>query len=150
MMAELWFYHLERTELERALPPLLEKCLQRGWRAIVRGGSEERMDTLDEALWTWRDESFLPHGRAGAAREDRQPVLLTTGGGNPNAAQALFLLDGAEPGDISAFERACLMFDGRDEAALEKARSQWKQAKEAGVMASYWRESAAGKWEKQA
>ena len=37
-MAELWFYHLERGELERALPPLLEKCLQRGWRALVRAG----------------------------------------------------------------------------------------------------------------
>jgi DNA polymerase-3 subunit chi len=149
MMAELWFYHLERSELERALPPLLEKCLQRGWRALVRGGSNERLDALDETLWTYRDESFLPHGRDGAGAA-RQPVLLTSAGGNANGAQVLFLLDGAEPGDLSGFERACVMFDGRDEAALELARSRWKQAKEAGLAASYWRESAAGKWEKQA
>jgi DNA polymerase-3 subunit chi len=149
-MAELWFYHLERTDLERALPPLLEKCLQRGWRALVRGGSEERLDALDAVLWTYRDESFLPHARDGGANAERQPVLLTTNGGNPNGAQALFLLDGAEPGDLAGFERACLMFDGRDEAALVSARSRWKQAKEAGLTASYWRESAAGKWEKQA
>ena len=148
-MAELWFYHLERSELERALPPLLEKCLQRGWRALVRGGSAERLDALDETLWTYRDESFLPHGRDGAGAA-RQPVLLTSAGGNPNGAQVLFLLDGAEPGDLSGFERACLMVDGRDEAALETARSRWKQAKETGLAASYWRESAAGKWEKQA
>ncbi|MDX2273875.1 MAG: DNA polymerase III subunit chi [Hyphomonadaceae bacterium] len=148
-MAELWFYHLERTDLERALPPLLEKCLQRGWRALVRGGSEDRLDALDSVLWTFRDESFVPHAREGANAE-RQPVLLTTGGGNPNGAQALFLIDGAEAGDLSGFERACLMFDGRDEAALVLARSRWKEAKEAGVTASYWRESAAGKWEKQA
>src|SRR5262245_33640456 len=140
-MAELWFYHLERSELERALPPLLEKCLQRGWRALVRGGSSERIDALDETLWTYRDESFLPHSRD-AANAARQPVLLTTDGGNENGAQVLFLIDGAEPGDLSGFERACLMFDGRDEAALESARSRWKQAKEAGVTASYWRESA--------
>ncbi|HVK81271.1 MAG TPA: DNA polymerase III subunit chi, partial [Verrucomicrobiae bacterium] len=80
----------------------------------------------------------------------RQPVWLTSEGGNPNGAQVLFLLDGAEPGDISGFERACLMFDGRDEAALELARSRWKQAKADGIVASYWRESAGGKWEKQA
>lgn len=147
-MPELWFYHLERTELERALPPLLEKCLQRGWRALVRGGSRERIEALDEALWTYRDESFLPHAREGDPT--RQPVWLTTDAGNPNAAQALFLIDGAEPGDLSAFERACLLFDGRDEAALESARSRWKQAKDTGVAASYWRESGAGKWEKQA
>lgn len=149
-MAELWFYHLERTELVRALAPLLEKCLQRGWRALVRGGSPERLEELDTTLWTWRDESFLPHAREGEGDAARQPVLLTTHGANPNGAQALFLIDGAEPGDLSPFERACLLFDGRDEAALEKARQRWKEAKEAGIVASYWRESAAGKWEKQA
>lgn len=150
-MAELWFYHLERSELERALPPLLEKCLQRGWRALVRGGSPERLDALDASLWTYRDESFLPHARDGVAGFDpaRQPVLLTTGGGNPNGAGVLFLIDGAEPGDLSGFERACLVFDGRDEAALVSARSRWKEAKESGVSASYWRENAAGAWEKQ-
>jgi DNA polymerase-3 subunit chi len=148
-MVELWFYHLERTELERALPPLLEKCLQRGWRALVRGGSEERLDALDAKLWTYRDDSFLPHGRDDDAAA-RQPVLLTTAAGNPNGAQALFLVDGAEPGDLSGFERACLIFDGRDAAALESARSRWKQAKDAGVSASYWRENAQGGWEKQA
>lgn len=147
-MAELWFYHLERSELERALPPLLEKCLQRGWRALVRGGSPERIEALDDTLWTYRDDSFLPHAREGDAT--RQPVWLTTEGGNPNAAQVLFLIDGAEPGDLSVFERTCLMFNGRDEAALESARKRWKDAKEAGMVASYWRENAAGKWEKQA
>lgn len=147
-MAELWFYHLERSELERALPPLLEKCLQRGWRALVRGGNDERLDQLDAVLWTYRDDSFLPHAREGDPI--RQPVWLTSESGNPNAAQILFLIDGAEPGDISAFERACLMFDGRDEAALETARSRWKIAKDAGTKAAYWRENTDGKWEKQA
>jgi DNA polymerase-3 subunit chi len=149
-MAELWFYHLERSELERALAPLLEKCLQRGWRALVRGGSAERLDALDIGLWTYRDESFIPHGRDGSGDPARQPVLLTTAAGNPNRAQALFLIDGAEPGDLSGFERACLVFDGRDQTALESARARWKEAKETGIVASYWREGADGKWEKQA
>lgn len=148
-MSELWFYHLERSELEQALAPLLEKCLQRGWRALVRGGSEERLDALDATLWTYRDESFLPHGRDGRDAA-RQPVLLTSATGNPNGARVLFLIDGAEPGDITAFERACLLFDGRDQGALESARSRWKQAKEAGIAASYWRENPNGGWEKQA
>ena len=149
-MAELWFYHLDRPELERALPPLLEKCLQRGWRALVRGGDAERLDALDASLWTFRDESFVPHARDGASDTARQPVLLTSGGGNPNGAQALFLVDGAESGDFGGFERVCILFDGRDAAALDSARSRWKQAKEAGLAVSYWRESASGKWEKQA
>ena len=146
-MAELWFYHLERSDLERALPPLLEKCVQRGWRALVRAGSDERLDQLDTALWTFRDDAFVPHAREGDPQ--RQPVWLTLEAGNPNNAQALFLVDNAEPGDISAFERACLLFDGNDSAALVSARSRWKQAKDAGIAASYWKESASGRWEKQ-
>lgn len=149
-MPELWFYHLERSEVERALPPLLEKCLQRGWRALVRGGLEERLEALDASLWTYRDDAFLPHARDSAGEASRQPVLLTAQAGNPNSAQVIFLIDGAEPGELASFERACIVFDGRDEAALESARSRWKQAKDAGVSVSYWRESAAGKWEKQA
>ncbi|WP_395647537.1 DNA polymerase III subunit chi [Terricaulis sp.] len=146
-MAELWFYHLERSDIEQALPPLLEKCLQRGWRALVRGGSSDRLDALDSVLWTYRDESFLPHGRD---NPERQPVYLTQDGGNPNGAQVLFLLDGAAAEDIASYERACLVFDGRDENATQLARARWKQAKDAGVAVSYWKESGAGKWEKQA
>lgn len=148
-MAELWFYHLEQTELEQALPPLLEKCLQRGWRALVRGGVPERLEALDEVLWTWRDDSFLPHAKDDPHPE-RHPVFLTAAPeGNPNGAQALFVIDGAATGDISNFERACFLFDGRDEAALKAARERWKSAKDAGHGVSYWKESARGKWEKQ-
>lgn len=148
-MAELWFYHLEKSELEKALPPLLEKCLQRGWRALVRGGEAERLAQLDEALWTWREDSFLPHASEGADAA-RHPVVLTERQGNPNGAKALFLIDGADAGDLESFERACLIFDGRDEGAVARARESWKKAKDAGHVATYWRETAGGKWEKQA
>lgn len=148
-MAELWFYELGRSELEETLPTLLERCLARGWRALVRGGVEERLAALDEALWTYREESFLPHGREGEG-EARQPILLARGPGNPNGAQALFLIDGAEEADVSAYERASFMFDGRDEAAKAQARDRWRAAKAAGVTVSFWQEKAKGKWEKQA
>jgi DNA polymerase III subunit chi len=149
-MSSLWFYHLERSSLEGALAPLLEKCLQRGWRAVVRGTIEERLDQLDEALWTVRDENFLPHARVGRGVAEKQPILITSAAENPNGAKALFLIDGAEPGPIDAFERASIMFDGRDEAAVVHARLQWKAAKEAGHAVAYWKETDAGRWEKQA
>jgi DNA polymerase-3 subunit chi len=149
-MSELWFYHLERSSLEQALAPLLEKCLQRGWRAVVRGAIEERLDQLDDALWTVREDGFLPHARAGRAAAEKQPILLTSEGGAPNGAKALFLVDGADPADLTAFERASVMFDGRDEAAVVHARLQWKAAKDAGAEVSYWKETDAGRWVKQA
>lgn len=148
--SEVWFYHLERSSLEAALPPLLERCLARGWRALVRGAIRERLEALDEAIWTFRDESFVPHALDDAGAPERQPVLLTSGPGNPNAAHALFAIDGAPIDDAASFARACFFFDGRDEAALAAARDRWKMVKRSGAQASYWRETGEGKWEKQA
>lgn len=150
MPCEVWFYHLERSSLEQVLPELLERTLSRGWKALVRTGQAERIDHLDGWLWSWRDDSFLPHGVANEPMAERQPVLLTTDLDNPNEAQALFLIDGAEPGDVSAHERCILIFDGRDAAALKTARGRWKSFKEAGLPVSYWKQGAERGWEKVA
>ena len=150
MTCEVWFYHLERTSLDQALPDLLEKTLARGWRALVRCMADERVEHLDGWLWSYRDESFLPHGVEDAPHTDYQPILLTRGVDNPNGAQALFLLDGAEPGPLDEFERCVVLFDGRDETATSAARERWREVKAAGYSASYWRQSEAGAWRKQA
>lgn len=146
---EVWFYHLERSGLDQVLPELLEKTLQRGWRAVVRSPEPERIEHLDGWLWTYRDDSFLPHATADEPEAVRQPILLTTAQDNPNKADALFLIDGAEAGSLDGIERCILLFDGRDEAALGTARERWKAVKAAGHPASYWRQAERG-WEKQA
>jgi len=149
-VAEVWFYQLGETGLDRALPELLEKTLARNWRAVVRAPSRERVEHLDGWLWTWRDDSFLPHGTDEQPQPERQPVLLTTATGNPNGAQALFLVDGADPVDLEGFERCVILFDGADEAALSEARGRWKALKQTGAAISYWRQNERGGWEKQA
>jgi DNA polymerase-3 subunit chi len=145
---EVWFYHLERTGLDQALPELLEKTLQRGWRAIVRSSLTERIEHLDGWLWSYRDDSFLPHAPADEPGAARQPVLLTTRTDNPNGAHALFLVDGAEPGDLAGYQRCVVLFDGADEAQVQNARGQYRTARAKGLPVSYWRQQGRG-WEKQ-
>lgn len=147
---EVWFYHLERSSLDQVLPDLLDKTLKKGWRAVVRTGAAERLEHLDSWLWSFRDESFLPHGLADEPFAEHQLVLLTTAMDTPNAAQALFLIDGAEPGDLMAHERCIVLFDGRDEAALSQARSRWKTFRAEGRPISYWRQGETRGWEKMA
>lgn len=154
-MAEVLFYHLERAALEDVLPGLLEKTRERGWKALVRAGSEERIAALDAHLWSYRDESFLAHGLDRDAHPAEQPILLTSRAGNPNGAEVLFLVDGSRPekwddSEVTAAARIVLIFDGRDPAALETAREQWKQAKGSGHEVTYWQQAASGKWEKRA
>jgi DNA polymerase-3 subunit chi len=147
---EVWFYHLEQTSLDRALPELLEKTLAKGWRAVVRARDRDRLEHLDGWLWSFRDESFLPHGLAEEPHADRQPILLTTGFETQNAAQALFLIDDAEPGALESFERCIFLFDGQDEAALAAARARWKTFKQGGTPVSYWKQNERGGWVKAA
>lgn len=147
---EVLFYHLERQPLERVLPTLLEKTLAKGWRAVVQSGSEERLAALDLALWTYADDSFLPHGTAKTGHADAQSVYLTVGEDAPNGAGVRFLVDGAEATAFDRAERLVFLFDGRDEEAVARARQQWKAAKAAGCAVTYWRQTDAGRWEKMA
>jgi DNA polymerase-3 subunit chi len=149
-MTEVLFYHLEHQPLERVLPSLVERTLARGWRAVVQAGSEERVEALDTLLWTYAEESFLPHGTKRDGNAAEQPVWLTTEDTNPNGATVRFLVDGAEMRELTGYERIVFLFDGHDQAAVAQAREQWKSAKQAGCEATYWQQSPEGRWEKRA
>ena len=73
-MTEVLFYHLDNVRLEAVLPPLLEKSLARGWRVAVQVASDDRIDSLDAHLWTYREDSFLPHGTDRDNSAAAQPV----------------------------------------------------------------------------
>jgi DNA polymerase-3 subunit chi len=148
-MAEFLFYHLERTTLERALPDLLSRSLARGWRVVVKIGSEERLQALNSHLWTYDDASFLPHGASTDGNAAEQPIWLTTGDDNPNGATVRFLVDGAQAADLGGYDRTIFMFDGSDPEALRTARDAWKAAREVGG-ATYWKQDENGRWAQQA
>lgn len=147
---EALFYHLERQPLEKVLPTLLERTLERGWRAVVQAGSTERIEALDTHLWTYSEGSFLPHGTARDGEAARQPIFLTTGDDNPNAATVRFLVDGAVPSSFSGYARFVILFDGHDEGAVAEARRQWTLARSAGCQATYWQQTPEGRWQKRA
>jgi len=149
-MGEAYFYHLTRQPLEAALPRLLELSLGRGWRVAVRGQQERRMDWLDRILWQG-EESFLPHGMAGGPHDALQPVLLTHDRTAANDPACLMSVDGAEvtPDEVRRLERVCVLFDGADPAALDRARAQWRALTEAGCGLQYWSDEDGG-WTQKA
>lgn len=149
-VTEVFFYHLERSPLERVLPGLVERTLQRGWRAIIQVGNNERLEALDTLLWTFREDSFLPHGTVRDGPPSLQPVLLTTAEDNPNAAAIRFLVDGAVLSRFAGYVRVVVVFDGGDQLAVEAARGQWKAARAEGCLVAYWQQTEAGRWEKRA
>jgi DNA polymerase-3 subunit chi len=148
-MTEIVFYHLRGQSIEVVLPPLLEKSLERGWRVIVQAASEERVEALDAHLWSFRDDSFLPHATWRDAEPSRQPILLTADVGNPNGAAVRFLLDGvAVPSDAAAYERIVVIFDGTDRDAVESAKADWADAKHNGFDVTCWQADERGRWQR--
>lgn len=149
-MAEIRFYHLTARTFEQTLPVLLDRTLQRGWRAVVCVGSEERVESLAGHLWTYSKEGFLPHGTKRDGFAEEQPVWISDHVENPNAAQVLFLGDGAESDGNGAFATVCDLFDGNDPEAVQAARGRWKRLRDAGHTLVYYQQDEAGAWsEKQ-
>jgi DNA polymerase III subunit chi len=148
-MSEVLFYHLEARSLEEVLPDLLARSVERGWRAVVQAGSEERVRDLDAHLWTFEDASFLPHGSGADPFASEQPIWLTTGEDNPNRATVRFLVDGATTEAFDGYERVVFVFGDGDADAMGRVRAAWRRAREAGHPVAYWRQDARGRWAKQ-
>ena len=146
---EYWFYHLEASTIEGVLPELLEKTLTKGWRALVKL-PEEKLSEMDQFLWTYRDEAFLPHGRADEPQAELQPILLSSSASTTEGCAAIFLIDGADIEDMSGAERAMVMINGRSQEDVQRERGRWKTLKEAGATLSYWQQDDRGRWEKKA
>ena len=149
----MWFYHLETQSLDAVLPVLLQRSLDRGWRVAVQATSPERLQALDTLLWTYDESSFLPHAVKQDGNAALQPVLLTDDDENPNGAALRIFVDRAAVApalDGQSYQRAVLMFDGRDDEAVADARRQWSGLKAGGHAVTYWQQSDEGRWEKRA
>ena len=149
-MTEVLFYHLQDMLLDNVLPPLLEKSLERGWRVVVQSTSEERTEALDAHLWTYRDDSFLPHATWRAADVQDQPIVLAVAEGNPNRANVRILIDNAAlPADCGGYDRLVLVFNGDDDIALAAARGAWTDCKSRGFEVTYWQADERGRWQRR-
>lgn len=149
-MTDILFYHLDNQPLERVLPQLLERTLERGWRAVIETDSDDRVEALSSMLWTYTEEGFLPHGTARDGHAEEQPVWITAANDNPNRASVRFFVGGVEPSTYDGLERAVLLFDGGDPEAVERARRIWKDARGLGHEVSYWQQDERGRWQNKA
>lgn len=149
-MTEVLFYHLQNMTVENVLPSLLEKSLERGWRVVVQSTSPERADALDAHLWSYRDDSFLPHATWRVNDVADQPIVLAIEEDNPNGANVRFLVDNAAlPQDVQGYERVVLLFNGDDPDALGAARSTWTDCKTRGFEVTYWQADERGRWQRR-
>lgn len=147
-MAEVLFYHLEHKPWGEVLPRLLAAALERGWRAAVQVGPNAGVETVSEVLWSsLPEDSFLPHGTEADGRGPSQPIWVTAGSDAPNGARVRFFIEGAASEDVAGLQRAIILFDGADAAAVERARTDWKRFQAEGHEISYWQQDENLRWQ---
>ena len=149
MMSEVSFYHLTKQPLEKALPGLLERVVEAGHRILLRVGDTETARFLDDALWTYNEASFLPHGTSKAGHEKEQPIYITHKTENPNGADILVSINNADTADAKDYPRTLYMFDGMSDEVMAGARERWKHMKSEDFDLKYWQQSPEGKWLKK-
>ena len=107
-MTQVDFYHLQKQTLDEVLPKLLDKAYSTGKRIKVKVGTDERVEFINSALWSFEDQAFLPHGSKKDGFAEEQPIWLSSSDDKPNGAVFLFLVDGAlidmeKPQNMSEF-----------------------------------------------
>lgn len=149
-MSEVLFYHLTQTTLDKTLPGLVERSLERKWRVSIQFDSEKLRDEMDNHLWALSPISFIPHGLDSDNWPHEQPVILTCTDENPNLSTVRFCIEGAQCKNVDNYERIVIIFDGHNGEQLKRVRAQWKELKAAGHTVTYWQQNENQKWEKKA
>ncbi len=139
------FYHLDAVPVERVLPRIAERVLADGGRLLVVTADRAHATVLDEALWSYRPDSFLPHGLAGGEADAAQPVLIALEPVATNHARHVALADGVWREAALDYDRAFHLFD---ETQAEAARRAWRALGGVdGLTRNFWRQQD-GRWAK--
>ena len=153
MPKDIRFYHLSNTPLHKALGELLLKATATGRHALVLVNNADEAKTLDDGLWTFKQEAFLSHGVAGDPAPDKTTVWISNDHNDletpPNNADMLFLPYGATPNPDHGFDLVCDIFDGQNDTELQNARTRWTNNKENDHTLQYFQQTDKGSWIKK-
>ncbi len=147
-MTQIIFYSTAPLQVEKTLFALLEKSLEKGNKSLLLFRDKEKCLSINEQLWTYKQNSFLPH-----ISEDDQiyddidvPVYLSTKNENPFKAELLFSIDGYLPDNIQHFERVIIIIDVNDEILNEKYKNYYLDINKNFEDIVFYKSDDNGKW----
>src|SRR3990167_5355881 len=125
------FFVMENASRQQALRELcllVEKIWQDKESAYIYVNTEEEADYLDKLLWTFRDESFVPHS---VKATDETPIRIGTAVPATNRRQTLINLGKTIPDFYTQFQRVIEVVY-QDAELQQAARERFKQYRDAG------------------
>ena len=146
-MTEINFYNITKSSVEKLLPRLLEKILEEGSSIAFLFKNIEVLQYMDDFLWTYKRESFIPHSTDDSMYNNSQPILLSLKDENINNADVLITIEGFLTENINNYMKIIDIFDGNDKEIFEDALVRIEKIKNKGYKVSYWNQDDSG-WKK--
>lgn len=133
-MTRIDFYILDegaRSDRFHLACRITEKAWKSGHRVLINTASLQEAKYLDTLLWTFRDQSFIPHGILGAAEPETNPVLIGHGSDAGDEEDVLVNLASTVPEFFSKFERVIEPVDD-DTAVRNASRERYRFYRDRG------------------
>ncbi len=133
-MTRIDFYVLARSARGDRLGltcRIAERAFGDGRRLLIHCPDQPLARQLDQRLWTYRDDSFLPHGLVGETNPALTPILISADGEPAGEDQVLINLGAEVPEFFGRFERLCEPLD-QDPVVLQSGRARWKYYQDCG------------------
>ncbi|MFD2113030.1 DNA polymerase III subunit chi [Thiorhodococcus fuscus] len=113
-MPQIDFYSLKPTsrgDRFQVACRLAERIRAQNLRLLIHCPDRDEARHLDRLLWTYREDSFLPHGLAGKVDQELTPILIAEDGRPETETQVLLNLGREVPGFFTRFDRVCDLVD---------------------------------------
>ena len=132
---QVFFHYFEKTsgrDLLVYICRLVEKGYKQGSKPIyIHFDSENEAKEFDSLLWTFRQESFIPHTILGHPEEEETPVIIGWDTNQIETAEALINVSQGIPRASTSTSKIHEIV-GNDENKKNKAREKWKAYKANG------------------
>lgn len=110
---------------------LTEKALKQKRQVLIVADTKAEAEALDEALWTFKAESFIPHHLVGDGPTPPPPVRVTWQAPPAECRDILVNLGADLAPGFERFNRVIEIVAGTD-TEREQAREHWKAYKRQG------------------
>ena len=145
-MTEIFFYKLKNLSVELFLISLIEKSISVNWNSVVLLDNVERMEEINDLLWTFNDVSFIPHGSQSDLSPERNKVYLTCNEENPNKANAIFSIDGVAINNPKNWSRCIYIFNEQNLKVTDELESYKREIKDLDYIQKSFEQDQNGKW----
>ncbi|MBF0428105.1 MAG: DNA polymerase III subunit chi [Magnetococcales bacterium] len=138
------FYQVAGSSPDIALTGILFKVVEQGSRACLLALDATHVKRLDEMLWRYPLDRFLPHGPWDGPDPQRQPVLITLQPDDCNGASVLVVAASRGVDKPEQFDMVVDFVDPREPVA--NARDRYRRYQTLGCVMEYWIQSPEGRW----